>query len=213
MIPKELQSSHFMQAIQEIDKDGVPKSRESYTYDLLLNGKKYPPKYVISIATKYLTGKSLSPDVFNAVTAKNYFISNGYRILDNKENKKLSNIKTEVIESAFPEGKEKYKLHRSLERDSSIGKKAKENRMDTVGELRCDVCQFSFSDKYGELGAGFIEAHHTIPVSQLKGERKTNIKDMALVCSNCHRMLHSGNQLLSVSELKDIINDKSNKNT
>lgn len=82
-----------------------------------------------------------------------------------------------------------------------------------VGELRCDVCQFSFSDKYGELGAGFIEAHHTIPVSQLKGERRTNIKDMALVCSNCHRMLHSGNQLLSVSELKDKINDKSNKNT
>ena len=213
MIPKELQHQHFMKAIQEIEKNGVPKSRESYIYDLLLDGKKYPPKYVISIANKYLTGKELSPDIFNAVTAKDYFIRNGYRILDNKENKKLSNIKTEDIESAFPEGKEKYKIHRTLERDSSIGKKAKESRMDTVGELRCDVCQFSFSDKYGELGAGFIEAHHTIPVSQLKGNRKTNINEMALVCSNCHRMLHSGKELLSITELKKIVNAKNSKNT
>jgi predicted HNH restriction endonuclease len=213
MISAELKSHHFESAIQEIEKNGVPKSRESYIYDLLLNGKKYPPKYVISIAHKYLTGKELSPNDFNAVTAKDYFIRNGYQILDNKNNKKLLSIKNEDIESAFPEGKEKYKLHRTLERDSSIGKKAKENRMDTVGELRCDVCDFSFSDKYGELGGGFIEAHHTVPVSQLKGDRKTNINEMALVCSNCHRMLHSGKELLSISELKNIVNAKYSKNT
>ena len=50
MIPVKLKSHHFESAIQEIDKNGVPKSRESYIYDLLFNGKKYPPKYVISIA-------------------------------------------------------------------------------------------------------------------------------------------------------------------
>jgi len=213
MIPKGLQHHHFMQAIHEIDKNGVPDSRASYIYDLLIEGKKYPPKYVISIATKYLTGKPLSSGVFNAVTAKDYFIRNGYQILDKKENKKISIIKTENIESSFPEGREKYKLHRSLERDSSIGKKAKQNRMDTIGELRCDVCNFSFSDKYGELGAGFIEAHHTIPVSELKGKHKTKIKDMALVCSNCHRMLHTGKDLKSVKELQEIINAQSSKNT
>jgi len=207
MIPKNLKYQHFIKAITDIDKNGIPKSRESYTYDLLINGNKYPPKYVISIANKYLTGKELSPNIFNAVTAKDYFIKNGYCILDKKEDKKLSNIKSENIESLFAEGKEKYKVHRKLERDPSIGKKAKELRLNTVGELRCDVCQFSFSEKYGELGAGFIEAHHTVPVSKLKGNRKTNINELALVCSNCHRMLHSSSDLLTIEQLKNIINE------
>jgi len=40
------------------------------------------------------------------------------------------------------------------------------------------------------LGRGFIQAHHTIPVSELRKESKTKVRDIALVCSNCHRMLH-----------------------
>jgi predicted HNH restriction endonuclease len=30
------------------------------------------------------------------------------------------------------------------------------------------MCGFDFKDKYGELGEGFAECHHTIPVSELK---------------------------------------------
>ena len=208
MIPKGFQHHHFISAIKEIDRDGVPRARESRRYDLLVNRKKYPPKYVISIAGKYLDGKELPFTNFNAVTAKDYFIRNGYRILDRTDGKKLSFLQTENWESRFPEGKEKYRLHRSLERDTSIGKKAKELRLDEVGELRCDACGFSFSDFYGELGAGFIEAHHKVPVSSLKGKRKTKIEEMALVCSNCHRMLHSGENLLSIEALQEKIKVK-----
>ena len=121
---------------------------------------------------------------------------------------KKSKIVSEDEESKFPEGKEKFKLHKSFERDSGISKKAKELRLDQVGELRCDVCSFSFSDAYGEHGAGFIEAHHTAPVAELNGERKTKIEEIALVCSNCHRMLHLGDYLLTVEELKAIISEQ-----
>jgi predicted HNH restriction endonuclease len=210
MIPKGFQRQHFLKAIAEIDRDGVPKSRESHRYDLLLNGKKYPPKYVISIANKYLAGTKWSSYEFNAVEAKDYFIRNGYKIIDRKS---ISRIVSEDEESRFPEGRETYKYHRSLERDSSIGKKAKEERLDLVGELRCDICGFSFLDTYGELGAGFIEAHHTIPVARLKGARKTSIKEIILVCSNCHRMLHTGRRLLSVEKLKSIIIERKNNTT
>lgn len=208
MIPSNLQSIHFQKAIKEIDENGTPASRQSYKYDLLINGKKYPPKYTISIANKYINGIEWDSEKFNAVEAKNYFIQNGYLILDKNENKELSKIETEDIESKYAEGKEKYKLHRSLERDTSLSKKIKEKRLHDVGELRCDVCNFSFSDVYGELGAGFIEAHHTIPVSEIKGEIKTTIDEIALVCSNCHKMIHRSNQLLSIEELKNIINNK-----
>jgi 5-methylcytosine-specific restriction protein A len=30
---------------------------------------------------------------------------------------------------------------------------------------RCQVCDFSFEEVYGELGAGYIEVHHLKPLS------------------------------------------------
>lgn len=208
MIPKGFQHVHFEKAAKEIDKTGVPASRQSYRYDLLLNGEKYPPKYVISIAHKFLNGSEFPSTEFNAVEAKDYFMRRGYRIFDRKTGIKKSKIVSEDEESKFPEGKEKFKLHKSFERDSGISRKAKELRLDQVGELRCDVCTFSFSDAYGEHGAGFIEAHHTTPVAELNGERKTRIEEIALVCSNCHRMLHLGDRLLTIEELKAIISEQ-----
>jgi predicted HNH restriction endonuclease len=163
---------------------------------------------MICIANKFLAGEEYHPDNFNAVEAKDFFMRRGYRILDRKTGTKKSKIVTEDEESNFPEGKEKFKEHRYLERDSSISKKAKELRLDQVGELRCDACHFSFSDTYGEHGAGFIEAHHTTPVNELCGNRKTRIEEIALVCSNCHRMLHSGSSLLSIEELQAIIENR-----
>lgn len=55
----------------------------------------------------------------------------------------------------------------------------------------CQVCDMRFEDVYGmKLGEGYAEAHHIIPLSQLKGEVKTSIEDLRTVCANCHRMLH-----------------------
>ena len=41
-----------------------------------------------------------------------------------------------------------------------------------------------------------------MPLSELDGEAKTKLKDLALVCSNCHEMLHKEIDTLSVNELK-----------
>jgi hypothetical protein len=59
-----IQKEHILSAIQEIDKDGVRKGRHSTTYDLIYNDKSYPPKYVLSLAARYATGKELNPDDF-----------------------------------------------------------------------------------------------------------------------------------------------------
>ena len=119
-----------------------------------------------------------------------------------------SNRKTTVAndddESAFPEGGKKYKLHHSLERDSALTRKAKLLRLLKTGKLECEVCHFDFALVYGDHGEGFIEAHHKVPVSQLDGKSKTRVSDLALVCSNCHRMLHRGKPLLTVDELKGL---------
>jgi putative restriction endonuclease len=57
----------------------------------------------------------------------------------------------------------------------------------------------------GEIGEEFVEGHHTVPVSELKEGQKTRVEDIALVCSNCHKMLHRRRPWLSKEELKKLI--------
>jgi len=112
-------------------------------------------------------------------------------------------IVVEDDESAFPEGGEKFKQHRYRERDGQIVQRAKAQRLAKTGKLECEVCQLDFACRYGERGRGFIEAHHKVPVSQLDGLKLTKVEDLALVCSNCHRMLHRGQPLLAVEQLRE----------
>ena len=112
-------------------------------------------------------------------------------------------IVIEDEESAFPEGREKFRQHRYRERDGKIVQRAKAQRLAKTGKLECEVCQLDFARRYGERGRGFIEAHHKLPVSLLDGAKRTKVEDLALVCSNCHRMLHRGQPLLTVEQLRE----------
>ena len=80
---------------------------------------------------------------------------------------KLYNIKNEEEEDSLSvkEGKVIYKLHKLRERDSKINKKKKDAYLKMHGKLNCEVCDFDFYKVYGEIGKGFIEAHHRIPLS------------------------------------------------
>jgi putative restriction endonuclease len=65
-----------------------------------------------------------------------------------------------------------------------------------------------FEKKYGERGKDFIEAHHTIPVSEMVPGQNTKVEDIALVCSNCHKILHRTRPWLSMKRLKEILNNE-----
>lgn len=107
----------------------------------------------------------------------------------------------------FPEGKLVEKIHKTRERNIKVIALAKKTFLRKHGRLFCQVCEIDFGKKYGEIGKGFIETHHTVPVSDLKKDSKTNIKDIALVCPNCHRMLHRRRPWLSIGQLKDLISN------
>lgn len=119
------------------------------------------------------------------------------------------NISSDVIDDDFqksyPEGRWKERLHKYRERNSKVVKAAKSLRLKKDPFLKCDVCGFSFVSRYGDRGDRFIEAHHTIPIGALSPGDKTKIEDIALVCSNCHRMIHRGDETLSIAELKGLL--------
>ncbi|WP_419958778.1 HNH endonuclease [Psychrobacillus psychrotolerans] len=106
---------------------------------------------------------------------------------------------------SFIEGKRKLRTHLVRERNPKIIKLAKERFKEKHGRLFCEVCDFDFYGKYGEIGEDFIEGHHTIPVSELKDGQSTRVDDIALVCSNCHKMLHRRRPWLNKIELQELI--------
>lgn len=77
----------------------------------------------------------------------------------------------------------------------------------------CQACGFNFFKKYGSLGKKFIEVHHIKPLHTLENSVKINPEtDLAVLCSNCHKMIHrkieGRESILSVDELKKIVNRK-----
>ena len=100
------------------------------------------------------------------------------------------------------EGRRLLRIHTKVERSSAVvkAKKAK------TPCLSCECCEFNFLKAYGELGRGYIECHHRTPLHTLAEETETNLDDLALVCANCHRMLHRRmKEMLSVEALKEVV--------
>lgn len=73
----------------------------------------------------------------------------------------------------------------------------------------CAACGFDFEKVYGELGRGYIEIHHKIPVSHSKEVKINPEEDLVPLCSNCHRMIHRDfKKMMTVEDLKKLLKNK-----
>jgi 5-methylcytosine-specific restriction protein A len=72
--------------------------------------------------------------------------------------------------------------------------------------LRCAACGFDFGAFYGQLGDGYVEVHHTTPLSDLGPGYRINVStDLVPLCANCHAMVHREDPPISVSRLAGLI--------
>ena len=144
--------------------------------------------------------------IFEEITRENKRIHKKSKVRKNL----LKNIEDFENKITTKEGKIQFRLHKSRERKGIYPKLKKEQHLKEYGFLSCEVCNFNFSEMYGERGDGFIECHHNIPLSELKDEKPTKLSDLTLLCSNCHRMIHR-KSLIFPKELKNIINNEQKK--
>lgn len=100
------------------------------------------------------------------------------------------------------EGMAAFVTHLRRERNRSLVEAKKASALESTGRLACEICGFDFWEKYGELGEGFCEVHHTTPLAALRGARLTRLSDLAVVCSNCHRVLHRNRPVPAVQDLR-----------
>ena len=110
--------------------------------------------------------------------------------------------------NAIPEAKEGRllsRLHTERERNRQIIERKKQQALGANGRLSCEVCRFDFERHYGEAGRGIIECHHLTPLAELAREGHTRAEDLALLCANCHRMIHAKKKWLTIAELRAIL--------
>lgn len=71
----------------------------------------------------------------------------------------------------------------------------------------CQVCGFDFQKVFGEIGRGFIQVHHIVPVSEIGKKYQINpIADLRPICPNCHVIMHRRKPPYSVEEMRQLIN-------
>ena len=109
------------------------------------------------------------------------------------------------LDDVFQEGKLLTRQHFYRERNRSAVSKKTEQTLTKTGKLECEVCGFDFVAVYGELGHGFAEYHHILPLAEAAFVRTTHLRDLAIVCANCHRMLHRARPPLTIDRLRGVI--------
>ena len=190
--------------IHEYRPDAI-KFRNPNGVNLKLNNfKAFDPNYQ---GKGMKRGSKLDKKVFKEFYDNRKLLSNlAESIRSTVEDSELANKLYDIPEDEEPvevkEGKVIYKLHKYYERNYAIIKRKKSQYLKRYGKLDCETCGFIFEEQYGKIGKGFIECHHRIPLHQLSVEKITKLEDLALVCSNCHRMLHRKISSLTINELQ-----------
>jgi hypothetical protein len=83
---------------------------------------------------------------------------------------------------------QRYRIHLGRERNPALAAAAK-----AVHGYICQACAFDFEAVYGARGREYIEAHHRVPLHTTEANADLHLSpksDFAVVCANCHRMLH-----------------------
>jgi len=108
-------------------------------------------------------------------------------------------VAAEEGEEEAHEGRLLMRQHLHRERNRRLRNQKIQYALKDYGRLPCEVCGIEFGEMYGAVGQGFIEIHHRMPL-HLSGPRATKLDDLALLCPNCHRVLHR-DASLTIEEL------------
>ena len=106
----------------------------------------------------------------------------------------------------FAEGRIVTEAHKRRERNPQLRRKFFKKR-ELSGPLSCDICNCVGS--LHQFADAIFEAHHLVPLAVATVEQVTKIKDLSLLCANCHRMIHRAivhnKRWLTIAEAKVIL--------
>ncbi|MFE4249785.1 HNH endonuclease [Streptomyces sp. NPDC056910] len=160
---------------------------------------------------KPTNGNALDAEVMNDFLTRPTEMAQ--RIRDGLTMGEFQNLPSEAEEEddySAPEGQLLIRRHRSRERDKALRKRKIDAGLRQGHHLACEACGFDFEATYGPRGAGYIECHHIVPLHEA-GEGRTKLHDLALICANCHRIIHRRAPWPTPGELRDLIQQTTNR--
>ena len=98
------------------------------------------------------------------------------------------------------EGQRRLRIHYSRERKSQRRQKLLQFKKEN-NSLFCEACGNTATDYPEEIQDSIFEVHHRIPLSSADGIIETKLEDLAVVCANCHRAIHSSKPMKEVNSL------------
>ncbi len=111
-----------------------------------------------------------------------------------------TNLENDVVGK---EGRILTRLHSYRERDRGLVSKAKRLFKKEHGVVFCECCGIILSSWYGARAEDRIQAHHRTPVEELLPDNPTTAADLAMVCPNCHDIIHARRPWMSVEQLHE----------
>lgn len=114
----------------------------------------------------------------------------------------ISQIGEGDVELSAFEGELRFRMVRHRSRERAL-RNAKIRAALDAGALKCEVpgCDFDFAALYGVIGVGYAQVHHLKPLALADGAVETSLADLAVVCANCHVMIHLGGESRSLDTL------------
>ena len=90
------------------------------------------------------------------------------------------------------EGERQQRIVRHRKREAALRAAKITDALSRHGRLACEVpgCGFDFAQAYGSFGTGYAHVHHLQPLASREKPQHTRLSDLAIVCANCHAMIH-----------------------
>ena len=130
------------------------------------------------------------------------------QVFDLIKSGQIENLPDIDLSNSALEGNPRLAAHLQRERSASLVKAKKNAVKKLTGKLCCEACGFDFEERYGDYGEDFCEVHHLLPLSMTDGVVKINLGDLAIVCSNCHRVIHRSIPILTIAKIRKILKSR-----
>ena len=197
----EFKNEHVLQAAARIDSEGVRPRNQATRYEVLIRGKRYPPKEVVRFAHEAATGEYEQHLGSGGEPTNKKLRALGFPILPKKElllAERQRNLQGDVKQSlADGPQKRRERLKRAAKAPEAVVSTVALFRRnpDVVAEVleradgRCEECGKPAPFIKKSDGKPYLEVHHK---KQLAHGGDDTVENAIAVCPNCHRKLHFG---------------------
>lgn len=91
--------------------------------------------------------------------------------------------------------------HFRRERNRQLSEAKRRSYRAENGALSCQACGLAESGLPEGIAEACYEVHHLIPIGDREAPVRTRLDDLAVLCANCHRLIHRTSPMISVDEL------------